>query len=74
VEEKAISATVATYTGSHSPNPHWLLVPGYDDWSKQHRKAVTWLLGHTVLHKFQSSRKLMLIDYMDFLRRARWKT
>ena len=47
--------------------PQWLLAFDYDDWSKQHRNAVTWLLGHMILHKFQSTRKLTLIYHMEFL-------
>jgi hypothetical protein len=52
----------------------WLLAFDYDDWSKQHRNAVTWLLGHMILHKFQSTRKLTLIYDMEFLWRADCKT
>jgi len=47
-------------------SPQWLLAFDYDDWSKQHRNAVTWLLAHMILHKFQSSRKLTLINTWSF--------
>jgi hypothetical protein len=47
-------------------SPQWLLAFDYD-WSKQHRNAVTWLLGRMILHKFQSTRKLTLIYHMEIL-------
>jgi len=33
-----------------------------------------WLLAHLVDYHTQGQRRISLVDYMDFMRRARWKT
>jgi len=36
--------------------------------------AIMWLLAHLVDYHIQGQRRISLLDYMDYMRRARWKT
>ena len=51
----------------------WTLRPDFQLWPPQRQTAVIWILAHLVAYSLQSSRRLSLLDYMDFLRRARWR-
>ena len=51
----------------------WTLRPDIQIRPPQKHKAVTWILAHLVAYRLQSQRRLSLLDYMDFLRRARWR-
>jgi len=52
----------------------WCLRPHFQFWPPQRYKAILWLLAHLVLYRMQQQRHLSLLDYIDFLRRARWKS
>ena len=50
----------------------WLTAPAFKIYPLQRHNATVCLLGHT-LHYIHTNRLLTLDDYLDFLRRARWK-
>jgi len=52
----------------------WCLRPHFQFWPPQRHKAILWLLAHLVMYRMQQQRHLSLLDYIDFLRRARWKS
>jgi len=51
----------------------WTLRPDFQIRLPQKQKAVIWILAHLVAYRLQSQRRLSLLDYMDFLRRVRWR-
>jgi hypothetical protein len=51
----------------------WALRPAFQLWPPQRHSAILWILAHFVHYRLQAHRRLSLVDYMDFLRRARWK-
>jgi hypothetical protein len=60
-------------TDSRSIPEDWILQPTYHFNSPFKQSAFVWLLAHLVHYRLQSHRRLTLDDYIDFLRRARWK-
>jgi hypothetical protein len=46
----------------------------FDLWPPQRHRAVLWILAHLVVYRTQVGHDLSFEDYMDFLRRAKWKT
>ena len=52
----------------------WYLRPHFQFCPPQRRKAILWLLAHLVMYRMQQQRQLSLLDYIEFLRRARWKS
>ena len=42
-------------------------------WPPQRHAAVLWIVAHLVHYRLQTHRRLFLSDFMDFLRRSRWK-
>jgi hypothetical protein len=53
--------------------PEWTIRPTFRHWPVRKQSAVLWVLAHVVHYRLQPQRRLSLVDYMDFLRRARWK-
>jgi hypothetical protein len=51
----------------------WTVIPTYHLWPSQKQTAITWIIAHFVYYRLQTHRRQSLIDYLDFLRRARWK-
>ena len=51
----------------------WTLRPTFHYWPVQKQAAIIWILVHLVAYRLQTQRHLSLLDYMDFLKRARWK-
>jgi hypothetical protein len=51
----------------------WCLRPQFLLRPPQRHKAILWILAHFVSYRMQQ-RHLSLIDYIDFMRRARWKS
>jgi hypothetical protein len=49
------------------------LSPKYQFWPAQKQAAITWIIARLVNYRFQAERRLSLKDYLDFIRRARWK-
>jgi len=54
--------------------PDWCLGPHFQFWPPQRHKAILWLLAHLVMCRMQQQRHLSLLDYIEFLRRVRWKS
>ena len=52
----------------------WTIRPAFRFWPQQRQTATLWILAHVVYYHLQSHRRMSLTDFMDFLRRARWKT
>ena len=53
-----------------------------DDWtirlffrfgSSQRQASIVWIIAHLVEYRMQRKKRLTLSDYIDFLRRAKWK-
>ena len=51
----------------------WALLLTYKFWLAKKYTAITWMLAHFVCYRLQTHRRQSLKDYLDFLRRARWK-
>jgi len=51
----------------------WALRSDFHVRPLQRNKAVVWLLALLVAYHIQGQRRISLLDYMDFMRRARWK-
>jgi hypothetical protein len=51
----------------------WTVAPFYHFWPPKRNNAITWMLSHLVFYRMQMQRRQSLIDFLDFLRRARWK-
>ena len=54
-------------------SPDWLIRPAFQYWLLQRQAALLWIIAHLVYYRLQTSRRLSLKNFMDFLRRARWK-
>ena len=57
----------------HIP-PEWTIRPSFDMGPPQRRRAILWVLAHIIYYSQHNRNQLSLVDYADFLRRARWKT
>ena len=57
----------------HIP-PDWPIRPAFHYWPPQRQSALIWIMAHLVYHRLQSHKRQSLHDFMDFLKRARWKT
>ena len=58
--------------------PRWVLEerlfrPHFKLWPPKRHRAVLWVLAHLVAFRSQQARNLTLQDYLDFLRRSKWK-
>jgi len=51
----------------------WLLRPQFRHWFPQRHRAVLWALAHFIVFRLQQERTLTSHDYLDFLRRSKWK-
>ena len=52
----------------------WVLFPALNIWPPPRQNAILWVLGHMDYFTLQDHPALELQDYIDFLRRPRWKT
>jgi len=50
------------------------LRPHLQFWSPQRHNSILWLLAHIVMCWMQQQRHISLLNNIDFLRRARWKS
>lgn len=50
----------------------WICFPEFDMHPLQKQNATIWILGH-MLGYMHNNTTLTLQDYLDFMRRARWK-
>jgi hypothetical protein len=51
----------------------WTLRSTFHYWPTQKQAAIIWIMAHLVAYRLQTQRRLTLSDYMDFMKRARWK-
>ena len=51
----------------------WTLRPQFHIWPPIRHMEVLWILAHMVWYRIRESRTPSEQDYLDFLRRARWK-
>ena len=52
----------------------WTIRPAFTLWPPQRHAAILWILANVVHYRLQTHRRLSLSDFMDFLRRSRWKS
>jgi hypothetical protein len=50
----------------------WIRFPDFIIYPPQRHNATVWIIGHTISYITHSD-TLSLQDYLDFLRRSRWK-
>jgi len=51
----------------------WAVRPDFHIRPPQMHKAIMWMLAHLVDYHIQGQRRISLLDYIDFMRQARWK-
>jgi len=51
----------------------WTIRPDFQHWPPQRQSAVLWIMAHIVQYRLLTQRRTSLLDYVDFMRRARWK-
>jgi hypothetical protein len=51
----------------------WILHPQFQLWPPKRRNAILWVLANIALFRTQQQWHLTLHDFMDFLKRSRWK-
>jgi hypothetical protein len=69
---KKISCVIIRMNHRYIPQD-WTLRPAFQHWPAQKQAAVLWILAHLVHYRLQTERRLSLLDYVDFLLRARCK-
>jgi hypothetical protein len=55
------------------PPGEWNLRPTFHHWPPPEQAAIIWIVAHLVAYRLQTQLRLSLDDYMDLLKRARWK-
>jgi hypothetical protein len=66
-----VAAILSVHPSSISAD--WTLHPDFHFWPPQRQAAILWKMAHLVFYRMLASQRLSMKDYMDFLRRARWK-
>jgi hypothetical protein len=51
----------------------WLLKPDFYLWSQKRHPAVLWLIANMAIERTQHDRTLTMVDYLEFMKRAKWK-
>ena len=51
----------------------WLLRPHFTLWPPRRRHAMLWLLANLVIFRTQQQRELTLQDFIEFMKRSKWK-
>jgi hypothetical protein len=51
----------------------WLLRPHFTLWPPRRRRAELWVLANIVTFRTQQQRELTLQDFIDFMKRSKWK-
>jgi hypothetical protein len=51
----------------------WIMRQQFRLWPPQKHRAILWFIGHIALYRGQQRRELTHNDFMDFLRRHKWK-
>jgi hypothetical protein len=60
-------------TESRHISAGWTLHSSLHTWPPQRQRAILWTLAHLVYYRMRGRRRQSLLDYIDYLRRARWK-
>jgi hypothetical protein len=70
-----IRARIAALLRVHSQHisEEWTLRPTFHYWPAQKQEDIVWIVAHLVAYLLQTQRHLSLADYMNFLKRVRWK-
>jgi hypothetical protein len=65
---------IACYLRTSPQNVHddWICFPDFNLYPPQRQNATIWILGHMIGY-ITNNNSVTLQDYLDFLRRARWK-
>jgi hypothetical protein len=71
-----LAGTLATICRRHpaTTSGMMLLRPDFYFYPPQRQRAVIWLVGHTVYYIITRKNMTSLEDYVEFLKRTRWKT
>jgi hypothetical protein len=56
----------------HIPD-EWLLRPDFHIWPTKRHRAVLWILIHLVGYRVKRDNILTMNDFVDFMRRSKWK-
>ena len=51
----------------------WLLTQYFHFWPPRRQRAILWILAHFVWYRMQGQRRQTLTDYIEYMRRSRWK-
>ena len=51
----------------------WLWAPTHQIWPPQRHNATSWIVANMIHYLINNRRTISLQDYMDYMRRARWK-
>ena len=51
----------------------WILRLHFTLWPPRRRRAVLWILANLVIFRTQQQRELTLQDFIDFMKRSKWK-
>ena len=65
-------ALILRTEAKHIPR-EWTIHPDFQIWPPQRHAAVTWMIANYVYYRLQNNRRLSLRDYIDYMKRARWK-
>jgi hypothetical protein len=52
----------------------WLFRPCFKTWPRQRHQAMLWFLAYKVVYQVNQRRTLSVTEYVDLMRRTRWKT
>jgi hypothetical protein len=65
-------ASILRMDPRHIPE-EWTTRPQFKIWPPQRHRAILWFVANVVIYRNQERKELTHIDFMDFLRRKRWK-
>ena len=65
-------ALILRTEAKHIPK-EWTTLPDLHLWPPQRHAAIIWIIAHYVYYRLQNNRRHSLRDYIDFMKRARWK-
>jgi hypothetical protein len=51
----------------------WTIRPVHKVWPAKRQTAISWILAHLICYRMQTQRRQSLLDYRDYMRKARWK-
>jgi hypothetical protein len=69
---KKLLACILRVDYRHIPQ-EWTVRPDFQQWPPQRQSVILCIMAHIVQYRLLTQRRLSLLDYVDFMRRARWK-